>query len=512
MGFPKTVKDEMLVASARHCCVCHRYKGVKVEVHHIVQESKGGPNTFENAIALCFDCHADAGHYNLAHPKGTKFSPEELIKAKNTWIKMVRENNIKPPGVPDYLLCRYYVCKNFEILTEISEFDFSNFPAQNVMLQKNNIFLALKDIIRRHPGRYRHGTVSGRSFESEKEYLKYYRHPEDLVDEKGRFPYYCGERKPTQEDLETLSKIDGVANAMLEYGASAEKAVSVVGCYEDACHGIKLFEDYLLRELWCVFLAIENLSPNPVTLEYIEGELDSRDGFGELGAASDAMRLDLPASPIVTGQTVIVPLAVLLSPLGPFEIEHHSSEFPHGTGEYYLSISHCSLDAKQTNRFLTYKGVINPKSIRISNSDGQFSQSIHELDLNNFYEIDMAWGAGSCPHLFYRTNRLIYVRELIASCENVFGNDEFVIPDGITKAIIVELEDEISEIEHIKLNGRRLASKLILEKGQSFEFDVTPGDHVELVGKYVPLVQSRHDIPAGRFRNSIVHEYLLQNS
>ena len=71
VGFPQKVKDQIFVDTARHCCVCHRYKGVKVEVHHIKQEALGGENTYENAISLCFDCHCDAGHYNPKHPRGT---------------------------------------------------------------------------------------------------------------------------------------------------------------------------------------------------------------------------------------------------------------------------------------------------------------------------------------------------------------------------------------------------------------------------------------------------------
>lgn len=66
LGFSSSVKDQILIDTARHCCVCHRYKGVKVEVHHIKQEALGGPNTYENTIFLCFDCHCDAGHYVVA--------------------------------------------------------------------------------------------------------------------------------------------------------------------------------------------------------------------------------------------------------------------------------------------------------------------------------------------------------------------------------------------------------------------------------------------------------------
>jgi hypothetical protein len=95
MGFSKEVKETLLVLCARHCCVCHRAKGVKVEIHHIVPVAEGGEDTLENAILLCFDCHADAGHYNINHPKGTKFSRSELQKQKDAWIETVRTHGIE---------------------------------------------------------------------------------------------------------------------------------------------------------------------------------------------------------------------------------------------------------------------------------------------------------------------------------------------------------------------------------------------------------------------------------
>lgn len=94
MGFSKKVKDEVLVKSARHCCVCHKRTGLNIEVHHIIPLEQGGKNTIENAIALCFDCHADAGHYFAGHPKGTRVSPEELRMARERWFVNVEQNNI----------------------------------------------------------------------------------------------------------------------------------------------------------------------------------------------------------------------------------------------------------------------------------------------------------------------------------------------------------------------------------------------------------------------------------
>lgn len=98
MGFSKEVKDEMFVKCARHCCVCHKATGLNIEVHHIKPQKDGGDHSFDNAIALCFDCHADAGHYFAGHPKGSKLSPEELIKHKEYWFKIVESHNIQPPS------------------------------------------------------------------------------------------------------------------------------------------------------------------------------------------------------------------------------------------------------------------------------------------------------------------------------------------------------------------------------------------------------------------------------
>ena len=80
-----------MVACGRGCCICHKFCGIKVECHHIVQPEDGGPDTYENCIPLCFDCHADVGHYSDKHPKGTKYTPTELRLQRDRWYKMVEE-------------------------------------------------------------------------------------------------------------------------------------------------------------------------------------------------------------------------------------------------------------------------------------------------------------------------------------------------------------------------------------------------------------------------------------
>ena len=139
MPFPQSVRDEALVAAARHCCVCHRYKGVKVEVHHIVPESQGGPNQIENAITLCFDCHADAGHYNPNHPRGTKFSASELRLHRDSWHFRVRQHRIQSPDGADLFYCRYLVCRSFDAFREITMGELSDAPIDQGFLVTNSL-------------------------------------------------------------------------------------------------------------------------------------------------------------------------------------------------------------------------------------------------------------------------------------------------------------------------------------------------------------------------------------
>jgi tetratricopeptide (TPR) repeat protein len=102
MAFPKKVVEDLLVACNRCCCICHKYCGTKIEVHHIIPQSEGGQDTMENAIALCFNCHAEVMSYNINHPKGRKFSPRELMKHKEQWLKICSRGSspdVLPSGI-----------------------------------------------------------------------------------------------------------------------------------------------------------------------------------------------------------------------------------------------------------------------------------------------------------------------------------------------------------------------------------------------------------------------------
>ena len=87
MAFPKEVQIEALVACGRCCCLCHKFCGTKMELHHIIQKADGGEDTFENCIPLCFECHADMGKIDAHHPKGKSYTPEELKRHRENWYQ-----------------------------------------------------------------------------------------------------------------------------------------------------------------------------------------------------------------------------------------------------------------------------------------------------------------------------------------------------------------------------------------------------------------------------------------
>ncbi len=94
MSFSKNVSDNVLVDSKRCCTLCHKFCGFKIELHHIKQKADGGEDTYENCIPLCFDCHAEVKSYNPNHPKGKKYSENELIMHRDRWFKKVKTSSL----------------------------------------------------------------------------------------------------------------------------------------------------------------------------------------------------------------------------------------------------------------------------------------------------------------------------------------------------------------------------------------------------------------------------------
>lgn len=507
MSFAKNIKEKVLIETARHCCVCHRYKGVKVEVHHIKHKSLGGEDTYKNAISLCFDCHADAGHYNPKHPRGTKFSPTELKKAKDSWITQVKEHNISEPKVRDQLLCKYFVCENYENLVEIFSGNLSSFPVTNPLIIKNEIFNALGEIIKNHPEDYRNASIWGESISNKEDYFA--KHPEAILTNKsnGDLSYYKAERTPSKKELDDIKSKDGLLNLMLNEGISIPELCSIVTCYEDACAGIELQEEYLLRNIWVGFAAIKNIFEYPLVLESISVDISKKNGFSKFSTKiGSPIKIKTPKMAISTGETVLIPVSIILPPIKSAGIERLSIEYigEFGDGEM-KEITRASIDNLYTDDYLTYGGQINIKSIEFRDNGEIRSQSIHAFDLTNMYLIDKCWQCGSCPHLFFKAENISYEKELLSHCQSIVGEESFTTPNGITSIIIAEIEDEVTYIDNITINGSTYLENITLKKFEYIEISVSSRDVIKIVGKYIPNnPRNQHQISQSIIRNKAV--------
>lgn len=94
MSFPNNVRTNVLVKCKRYCCLCGKYVGNNIELHHIIQRADRGDDTEDNCIPLCFNCHAEVKSYNPHHPKGSKYSEKELKERRNLVYEFVKDKTI----------------------------------------------------------------------------------------------------------------------------------------------------------------------------------------------------------------------------------------------------------------------------------------------------------------------------------------------------------------------------------------------------------------------------------
>lgn len=122
MAFPRDQVSDLPARCHRRCCICHRFCGVKMETDHIVPKEEGGDDSIDNAIPVCFECHAEIHSYNDKHPRGRKFLPEELRFHKEQWLKICADR-------PDVLVSASRVSDVGPLQALIDELELNNMIA-----------------------------------------------------------------------------------------------------------------------------------------------------------------------------------------------------------------------------------------------------------------------------------------------------------------------------------------------------------------------------------------------
>ena len=119
MSFSEKTKREAKEKSNFKCVLCG---SDIVEIHHIIPQEEGGPDTLDNAVALCASCHLIYG--------GNPLKREEIIEKRDELYKLQEKNQMcnfygmekaegrcKVPIDPDNIVIFYKIKEkeNFEM-------------------------------------------------------------------------------------------------------------------------------------------------------------------------------------------------------------------------------------------------------------------------------------------------------------------------------------------------------------------------------------------------------------
>lgn len=91
--FKKKEKIQRLIWCDRHCCLCGKACALDIELAHI---GKPEDNDIDNAIPVCYECHAKMGMYNELHPKGSKLHPEEIKSRREQIYEKYTRHYVAP--------------------------------------------------------------------------------------------------------------------------------------------------------------------------------------------------------------------------------------------------------------------------------------------------------------------------------------------------------------------------------------------------------------------------------
>lgn len=86
MAFSELVKLSVKRKAHFRCCIC---QAIGVEVHHILPQAEGGPDTEDNAAPLCPTCHDTYG----ANPQKRKF----IRETRDFWYDFCERRFVTDP-------------------------------------------------------------------------------------------------------------------------------------------------------------------------------------------------------------------------------------------------------------------------------------------------------------------------------------------------------------------------------------------------------------------------------
>jgi len=515
-GFPSQIREQALVLAARHCCVCRRYKGLGVEVHHIKPKAEGGSDLLDNAIVLCFDCHMNAGHYNPQHPKGTKYSRSELQKQREAWYAIVQKGGIAEPSSMDEMsvIARYVMTEDVTALNDVIEPRAKDLPfGEFTLLQLEKL---LKQI--RHCS-----SVDGPSMGDAGNYGEVFESAEAL--EMAR-PGYKGNDWRSLESIDQ-ERLPELWNRVLAAGAAISDLGYVRPC-NGACGGDTpsgWWEDIILRKPCVVFLQVRNTNSYPIRIHFLnvreEGQKNSAEFVTYSIPTTEVRKQPLPSIAIDSNASLLIPVGVLYGPLRnseiPAESERILNKSPNNTRSECDRIESTVYDSNLANTFARFGFWMSVVEIGVELQSGSTVIPVHDFDPTKpFTVLSTQWNIGSCPHIFWLTaeSSWLYGGEILkgANEPNSSATTSCIAPNDVTGFQVCEFEYEVTKIDWIEVNGIRVAEDVVLTKGESAFYPVQAGATIGIRGHYVAAIDKPSNQDHIRQKYELLDAAMMQMS
>ncbi|EII2405420.1 hypothetical protein Q6U65_001139 [Vibrio parahaemolyticus] len=403
----------------------------------------------------------------------------------------------------------YYICEDFDYLKELCSGDLTNFPEDNAMLLKNEVLDTINSIISSHPDKHRYTShFTSEDFGSEEKYKNLYPHASKPNKAQAKHAYFSLIRELDESDKESLYTKDSIIKLMIDSGFSDR--LGYAGAYPNECWDVELQEELVVRKLWGLFLSIKNNSNKLVDLDSLLIDFNNKNQFYDFKLDSEHQKVSmLPKIMLEPNKCVVIPVSILVPPLTPLSrqkiAQHHEDSY----GEKVYEVFEESIKLEKDQTFFVYGEQWNVKRLNYKKGGRSFSTDIRCFEPTNTFTLNVGWQIGSCPHLFcIKDDEIVYERELLASCVSNVGEDLFVVPSSVSRLVIAEIEDEITTIKCLSVNGNVLVHDITLKKGDTYEFNVNDGDVVEMVGLYEPYLSQMSNVPVGDKRNDLICNYI----
>lgn len=479
-----------MIDSGRRCCVCKRYKGVGVEIHHIIPKAKGGENTYENGIVLCFDCHCAAGHYNSDHPRGTKFSPQELRGHKKQWFEFINKNKdqIGEEADDHKIVCRYYVTSDREAARKFLESDDDSLIKTKYLLNTPSLFKQFNQLKSEYPDGVQDDDVDGWGD-------NYYETKEALLLD---YPEFIDSEivRVNQRLLDMGVLKDPFGLRLLQAGAIS-KEVASINCFEDGCGGSGWGIDCQTRKAYFVFAQIINLDEETIRVTSLNNQPFELNKFTEsdIFEMSDTQNIyKINNLELSAHESISLFLGVIA---GPINSDPSSYQFETGPeiSENYEgdTLERLSFNSEgSSSDFSTCGNLYILKTLSFFKKDKELEVAFEDFQPDTLFILTREWLCGSCPHLFgicKTTGSIHFIQTLF---DNSLGENisENINCKEYSKLIIAEFDNEISEITSVCMNDADVLLGKQLHYGDSIELDVQYLESIGISGFYNAKIQS----------------------